>query len=473
MKVFILTSKIEKIEHKFVLNSLFLNGEKITIPELFKNHDCKFFCDNLDYFWPYLLQFITDNDIDNSIVLDGSKCKNIKCTFDDGEIDFVQWRAKFGVDFDEKNMQKNVDLLEYAESKNHDKNSLGADSFAYWLRLTFGDDREAVARKIIRKRKFPLLDIDILNRAKYAVQGVQFCKPGKYFNVRDIDISGSYPASACNSMPIGKPFFFSTLDEVPCSYFFVVRLNFWNGIKCKSRFDWLDERRHTGTLVLTQHLFELFLKDYETTFKIAEICAFKTEKGLLDKFIDLTVIQGKQREKRAHIAKYNKNLGNSLIGYFGRNAHTIEMTAKFDPQGAKIEQHEKDIDPVYLPVYLAVLDASKAKFIKSITPIIDKIIYANTDGFLTTSNDVDLSLLNIRNSNALLGNFKTKHTYQRIYIQGINQYAGITTDGLIDNTISGMTLSDSITPEQLANRQFAYTINEYARGAIYEHIITL
>ena len=212
-------------------------------------------------------------------------------------------------------------------------------------------------------------------------------------------------------------------------------------------------------MTLTERLFELFKENYNSKIIIKKIEAFKTRKSMFKQFINQTVIAGKTMQKDKILAKYNKAVGNAIIGYLGRNETTLKNIAKMGKNGLEIEKEEVEIDPIYLPAYLAILDASKAKFLKAIRPFWKHIIYANTDGFLSTQ-QIDLQMLNFRNSNSLLGNFRLCHKYMDLYVECINGYAGITEDGEIMNTISGMSFERIITPDDYQNKSFVYYVNE-------------
>ena len=158
----------------------------------------------------------------------------------------------------------------------------------------------------------------------------------------------------------------------------------------------------------------------------------------------------------------------------GRNTTTERHTMQWTKQdGYFIEAREENIEPIYLPAYLCILDTAKSKFIRSIRPFYKSIIYCNTDGFLSTQ-EINLDLLNLRNTNHIVGNFRLCHRYNDLYLECLNGYAGTTDDGKLINTISGMRFERVLTPDQYERKNFVYYVNEpTANGTIRHKVIKI
>lgn len=429
-----------------------------------------YYVNNLNMLYVYLIKYLCDHHIDFEYSYKNGKCSNVKLP--KYEIYFVNFKSKFGVEFDEADDTQNWLLIDYAIAKGRTRLSLGADAYNEFLLTIFTRKPEPNANHKLMRETFPIFEYDdILLEAKANAYGYQYVKRGWYEQAFDYDISSSYPASALNDLPCGLPHFYDTLEAVPQSYFKIINFTFYN-LKLKPKgIDFLNVG-HMGTLSLTQRIFEEFNRNYDCTIKIRKIEAFKTRKSVLEKFINNTIVAGKLTEKNKRIASYNKFIGNAIIGYLGRNTKTIVNKAHDSPQGLVFDKEEKNIDPIYLPAHLAILDASKARFLRTLRPLFDKVIYANTDGFITTA-QVPLERLNAGITHECLGKFRQQHTYKQLYIESINGYAGINDDGELENTISGMSIEQAITPHQFADRNFPYYVNEPTRdGKMRCRIIT-
>lgn len=454
----------------YQLIDLKLNNEACVFHMLFfVNEDSRYYCNLLDIFYVDIVNFLGDNGITPSISLKNGTCANVLAEVNGRKVEFVNWKSKFNVDFAD-DYQRNLKLLKYAEAHGHDGMSLGHDAYLAFLRSFLGEkESDAKLFAVSRKDQFlPVFDYDfMLLDAKRNAYGYQMATKGTFFDVKEYDISGSYPSSALNDLPEGLPHYYDNMADVPRSYFKVVNFTF-NDLNVKG-LDWLNLSHTTrGSLSLTERLFEQFKKDYTTNIHVKRIEAFKTHKSMMRQFITDTVIKGKQDEHDPDIRSYNKALGNAVIGYLGRNTTTSKTAVKFDLHGTKFEPVEEVIEPVYLPAHLAILDASKARFLEVVRKHKGTIIYANTDGFFT-HDTLDLHELNKANSNKVVGNFKLKHHFARIRIEGLNQIAAVTTDGELINTISGLTRKELVTPEQFERHAVTYCMN--IRTADGRHIM--
>lgn len=438
-----------------------------------------FYCNNLDIFYIYLIKDLLKNGYTQaekgkkrfSFVYKNGVVPNVKIINAAGvKVYFVSFIKKFGIDWDDVTRAERKELVEYARTHGRVALSLGADAYAEFVATVLHPNKYKSAftrAQIMRKdNHYPMFWYDKwLLDAKENVSGFQYCKRGLYNNLFDIDKSASYPSQLLCDTPCGLPCIFEKMEDVPASYFKIITFTYFN---CKPKKDAIKfiNTSAMGLLTLPQSMFNLFLENYDCDIKIRRIMAFKTQKSPFAKFIDQTLINGKTREKRPHIAKYNKYIGNSLVGYFGRNTFTTNSAIIIDNKKYVLSETPTEIDPIYLPIYIFVLDRAKTEFIRTIKKYRNYIVYANTDGFLSTK-PLPLDLMNINNSNAAVGNYRIKHEYKEIYIECMNGYTGITTDGQIDNTISGITLTEAITPEQYRNKQYTYYIHEQTpRGTI-------
>lgn len=423
--------------------------------------DITYYVNNLNMFYVYLIKFLCDHNIDFEYSYKNGKCANVKLP--KYEIYFVNFKSKFGVDFDEEDNTQNWLLINYALAKGRTRFSLGADAYNEFLLTIFTPKPEPNANHKLMRETFPVFEYDnVLLEAKANAYGFQYIKRGWYDKAFEYDISSSYPASALNDLPCGLPHTYATLEEVPKSYFKIINFTFYN---LKQKQDGIDFLRvgPMGNLSLTQGLFEEFKRNYDCNIKIKKVVAFKTRKSVLREFINRTIVAGKMTETNKRIASYNKFVGNAIIGYLGRNTTTIVNKARKTAKGLEFIKETKQIDPIYLPAHLAILDASKTRFLRILRPFFSKVIYANTDGFIA-SQPIDLARLNIGATHECLGKFRAQSEYVQLYIESINGYAGITADGEIDNTISGMSIDGTITPQQFADRTFPYYVNEPTRN---------
>lgn len=467
--------KLLQIDIKLVKNEYhIIKPQPQKLVAVFDNikQDTVLYCNNLDIYYIYLIKELLRKNYKQSkkgkqkfdFVYKKGIVPNIKIINKNGiKINFVNFGKKFGISWDELTHEQRAELVEYAVKNGRTALSLGADAYTEFVATVLhpAKYKSPVLRAQLMRRDnhYPIFYYDKwLLEAKDNVSGYQYCTPGTYSNLYDIDKSASYPSQLLCNTPCGLPYFYSKLEEVPPSYFKIITFTYFNCELKNNGFDFITTDA-MGLLTLPQSMFNLFLDNYKCDIKIRRIMAFKTQKSPFYKFINQTLIEGKTKEKRPHIAQYNKNIGNSLVGYFGRNIFTANSSIAIDGKNYILNQTPTEIDPIYLPVYIFVLDRAKAEFINTVKKYRNSIVYANTDGFLCNK-PLPLELLNINNTNAAIGNYRTKHVYKEMYIECINGYTGITVDGQIDNTISGITLADKITPEQYRNKNYTYYIHE-------------
>lgn len=455
---FELENNIFELKKLIVTESAEDSGALVSLGELLENlEDTTYYVDNLNLFYVYLIKFLTDNKIEFEFSYKAGVCSNVKVQIRKTKFLFVNFTSKFGVEFSDDS-KENWLLVDYAKKHHRTRISIGADAYNDFLLTIFTVKEDNANHKLIRET-FPIIEHDsLLETAKKNVAGFQMCKRGMFHNIFDYDISSSYASNILNDIPVGTPMYFDAIEDVPKTYFKVIKFAYYN---CKLKPNGIDfiKTGAIGTHVLTERLFEQFKANYNANIKIQKICAFKTRKSIFKKFIQNTIIHGKMTEKNPRIAAYNKILGNAVIGYLGRNTKTTRNLAKKTPNGLVFEEYEEDIEPIYLPAYLCCLDHAKSKFIRTLRPFYKTIIYANTDGFMSTE-PIDLSVLNLQNTNKVIGNFRQCNEFETVFIASVNGYAGRTRDGKIKDCVSGMSLSEQISPEQLSSKQFEYYVNE-------------
>lgn len=448
-----------------------LTGELLTLEELSQLDSCLFYVDNLNFLYIYVINELikqgyksttekTPKRHEFSFAYNAGNCANLTFKNDLGIITLVNFKNKFGVEFG--SLEENVELLEYAHERGRNKNSLGADAYAEFLLTIFRPKADPNANaKLMREDFVELPFIPELEEAKLNCAGFQYAEQGEYYNLYNYDIISSYPAQLTCDTPTGAPKLFESLEDVPASYFKIIKFTYADKELEPNKFDFVASGKF-GTITLTEHLFKLFLNTYKTSFiKILKIWAFKTVKGRFNKFINRNIIEGKIGTKNKRIAKYNKFIANSLTGYFGRRTTSYKS---FINNKLQVEQVEHEIPPVYLPVYLFVTGKAKAEFLNTLNNNYANVVYANTDGFFARE-PIALERLNWDKFQEL-GSYKLDEVYKHIYIDGVNAYSALTAQGAIDNCISGMTVNDLNNVEQFKNKQFVYTINVASGGKI-------
>lgn len=402
-----------------------------------------------------------------SFTYSNGQCHDIRI-YSDHLVRLCNYSTKFMQDFNQDNAIK---LIDYAESKNRTSGSLGADAFNEWLQTRFKAHNQTIninACRILFREDYPLIHNPIVDRAKDMTSGYQLAKKGYYNNLYHYDIVSSYPSQLLNDTPVGQPRHYDKLEDVPVSYFYIVKFTVVDPVIKIGCIDFLNVTKSIHTYVLTSHLYKLFKENYKySSINIREIIAFKTKQNAFKEFVTKNIVYGKINEKERCIAKYNKAIVNAIVGYMGKR-NTVSRS-KF--VGQDIVYKTDPSDPIYLPIYLYVTGKAKSEFIRDLQRVgISNVVYANTDGFLCTK-ELDLNRLNIGRQ-LIIGHYKYKCQYQDIYIECINGYAGLTTDGEIDNTLSGIRLVSPISVREYQSKRFTYRLSEIHNCQIRETIIS-
>lgn len=449
-------------------------GEVLTMNDLLTSEEREIYVDKLDIFSFYFLHFLFDHKFKSVAEMNQIKEKSVYASINSGNCNSMifkyqntkktlyNFEKKFGVEFGE--FEENQKLIDYAHEHNRNATSIGADAYNEFIHTIFRPKKNPNANKKLMRVDFPILNNKLLEKAKKYVCGFQFYTKGNFENVIDYDQSSAYPSQLLCSTPTGAPVSdIKDFNKIPRNYWFVAKV-FYMNIELKTGFDWLDLKKckNSGYLYLTKELYELFLTCYECLSKVVEFVAFKTICHRFDKFIDQTIIKGKINKSDKAISKYNKNVGNALIGYLGRNTAVESISFSKDGENWLYKRKELKRDPLYLPVYLFAIGKQKSEFIKTINQFKDSIIYANTDGFISTKR-LNIDFMNYRFSSEL-GKFREKHQYQKLYIKTINGYAGLTSAGELDNTIAGMTLERLITPQEYESGEYSSVIQSVTKN---------
>ena len=428
--------------------------------------DNVYYVDNLSRFGVYFMHFLLQKGYKSVVELKEIKKNTFFTTMHAGEcnsflfsnncggiIKMLNFDKKFGVEF--ADYEQNQLLVDYAESNHRFGNSIGADAYDELLATIWGQKTNTIINRELMRRHYPIIKDKMLKEAKKQTSGLQMFKRGKYSNIFHYDQQSAYPSQLLSCTPTGKPIYYKTLEKVPKTYWYIVKIAFFN-LRLINGIDWLGLHKTNGYLVLTKELYALFLETYAADTIIKEIMAFKTIKGRFDKFIDKNIIAGKIHAKTPIIAKYNKCIANSVIGYMGRNTATQINNFTWSRGKCVVKQQKQELDPIYLPVYLFVQGKQKAEFIRTLNRY-NGIIYANTDGFFTDT-EINAEQLNARYTTEL-GAYKCKCQYADLYINSINGYVGITTYGEIDNCLAGMSMDALIDPAQYEQQQFTYHLD--------------
>ena len=151
-------------DNEYELKYLEIAGKKTHFGKILSvSEDATYFVDDLNILYAYLLKFLLDNDIDFEYSYKNGKCANVKVAFNGKNIFFVNFKTKFGVDFDYANNANNEILIEYARQHGHDKMSLGADAYKEFLNTIFTQkpQHENANYNLIRE-DFPIFEYDDL-----------------------------------------------------------------------------------------------------------------------------------------------------------------------------------------------------------------------------------------------------------------------------------------------------------------------
>lgn len=278
--------------------------------------------------------------------------------------------------------------------KGMSKLTAGSNALHYYKTSKFGGESGF-------RDKFPELskDEDEWIRNSYR-GGVTMVKHGEeckeHGNGIVYDINSMYPWAmhSPNKYPIGAPIW--GYGEPPDDMLYIIKVWVYAHLKPgkpptiqikKSRFDVGIEyaREIPGAdLVLTCIDLELLLEMYDVEdIMFYEWCAFESEAGLFDAYID-EFYELKATAKKE--GNYSETMRAKLYlnSLYGKFATRISGRSKFPELGEDRKVHYEagdleDRDGVYLPVGVFVTAYARKKLLTSIAAVYDRFLYCDTD----------------------------------------------------------------------------------------------
>lgn len=387
------------------------------------------------------------------IALTGSTCSHIDiCRDDRSLIRLISYRAKFAVPMSD---DSDGMLPKLAEAFDLGKPGLGADAYALFLSTLFTKkEREAANYGLVREI-FPELPYSF-NSAKKVVAGIQYAAAGRYKDIYSYDIHRAYTYSMLGDVPQGAPLVLDGYVEPRANQWAIYQV----AVAGMQPLDidpicWQYNKSNIYWLPL--HIFHEFEKNNSFSFfEVTHTYLFKTRRNLFDRFFarteDIAAAGGIAK-------KYAKRLANALVGYLGRNERDVRDTFYIENGEMRRKAVNCPSKAIYAPAYINILDRHKHRFFSMLRAAgLKDIIYINTDGFMT-SKPLDLARLNIYPPSGSIGALREAEHYADIHINAVNQYAGITAAGAVDNCISGLRLEAPALPDELASGDLSYYIN--------------
>lgn len=222
--------------------------------------------------------------------------------------------------------------------------------------------------------------------------------------ISHVDANSHYPSQmhskSGNYYPVGQPIYFSresfgkisALPYEKCYYFVRVKGTFSKKsgflptiqIKDDSRFarhrnEWLESSCGlTVDLVLTRQDYEKMLQNYYTDFEVVEGIAFKTVKGLFDKYIDKWY-KVKEGSKGA-IRQIAKLFLNNLYGKFAASTDSSYKVAYLTKNGLRYENVvADDKEPGYIAIGSAITSYARNRTISLAEKYYESYVYSDTD----------------------------------------------------------------------------------------------
>ena len=446
-------------------------GQVYTLGVLFSIRPDKIVVDDLSVAYVYMIkalltagyECVTDMELrpHTFTVSDSSgKCSYLAFNAGRGMTQLYHFKSKYGIDFSD-NPDENTEVMIYAEKAGRISRGIGADAYREFLHTVYKKkDRDDADYKLIREI-MPELGASF-SSSKRNVAGYQIAVAGRYSNVYSYDIRASYPASALNAVPYGMPKTYDHYVPIDGSHWAVYSFIYYGRRLRPGYVDFLASHPQRGIEHLPAYLYRLALDTYDFEgLHVGRSVVFKTRKSVFGRFIEKNVFRGRLAEISPRIAKYNKIFANSLIGYLGRN--TTRKANIYTLNDGMIERKRVKVDQaeIYTPMYIEILDHAKTKFIRAINAADAPVIYANTDGFMTTAP------INLKRVNACahmsIGGLSLRRVYDDLAIQSINGYVGTYTDDSgqqhTDITVSGLRILSELDPERYGSHEFDYYVN--------------
>lgn len=462
------------------------SGEVLDFASFFQNINGKVYVTNLSLGYIDIVKYLLDNGFVNvwkaenigefSFAYKNGDCLNIQIMTTNGRLIIMNFAKKFLQDFEEIGIDNALKLIKYAEETGRTATAIGVDAFNDFLAKSFKIHGRTVSANAVRnfyRKELPEINDPILESAKQHTSGYQIAHSGYYYNLHSYDIRASYASQLLNDLPKGQLHEFAKLEDVPTTYFYIVKICYYDIRIKEGCIDFLQaDGKNVKTFVLTKHLHALFEHNYKYTLcAVKRVVAFKTRHNFAHAFVQVNVLEGRKEGTEPCIAKYNKGMANAFVGYCGKNTTTTRSRIVNDTNGWRIDYNNEESEPIYLPIYLYVTGKAKAEFIMTLQKIgLKHVIYANTDGLLTDI-PINLKWLNFGRNNTI-GLYKDKGVFEEIFIECINGYCGRMQDGTIDNTISGMRTVSKLSAQEYQTGHFDYYFHELQQdGHIHKVIV--
>ena len=443
-------------------------GRFFSQKELIALRDTRAYVDRLDIAYIYILKELFSAGYADDAKAKGHAFESVSISGVISSIEIkdtgtliASWSAKFGSSAPQSAAEAR-ELIAYAEARGRDKKSLGTDAYQEFLNTIYKRKESPYAAWSLIREIFPRLHVD-LSGAKKLVAGYQYAAPGWYSNVYYYDLSKAYPASALSDIPCKTPTIYNFYKSPMSNKFYIYDIEFVSKKHIKG-IDFLP--KETCILQIPVKLFELACENYKFfKLKVRRTLEFKTRKSIFTNFYSKNLLN---TSKSPFISSYNKRIANSLVGYLGRNEKFKRTKFVYIDEKIKTATYDAHVEELYIPAYIAILDRHKARFLRDLERFGD-VIYANTDGFLTTTPH-DLDCMNMfMPVSSKFGVWCEKDVLETLYIHGINTYAGISAvTGDTVNIASGIAEHAAISPAALARHDYEWSVNiPSADGKLY------
>lgn len=313
--------------------------------------------------------------------------------------------------------------------------------------------------------KFPNLDEKLSTdlRAGY-IGGYVMALPGDYDRCVDIDCNGMYSSILRDEfLPFGPPEPYDGKYEYDKSMpYHIDVITFRADLKedgyaflSSPHFVYSDDRDRMIsthgyiTMPLTDIDQELLQENYEVSiYEYEHGWKFARSKGFFKLWVDgWDTVKEKSTGGQRTLAKW---IPNSMVGKFGTVPRKSCLEPYIDPENDekvdwKVEQYDK-AGASYLPVSMYVTALGRRKIMNAMRKQKNRIIYANTDGFMMVGSKKDIIGLDLDKRKT--GKWKIEGDYKKVRILGVGLYQGEKTTGGFDLISSGISRNTPIPWEQ-------------------------
>lgn len=308
--------------------------------------------------------------------------------------------------------------------------------------------------------KFPTLDDGVSTEMRTGyLGGYVMALPGDYGRCVDIDCNGMYSSILRDEfLPFGPPVGYEGKYEydksMPCH---VDVITFRADLKddghpflSSPNFVYSDGGRMTSThgyitMPLTDVDQELLHENYRVSvYEYVKGWKFARSKGFFRLWVDgWDTIKEHSTGGRRSLAKW---IPNSMVGKFGTaprgNCLEPYLNAEDDTKvDWRVGEYDRS-NASYLPVSMYVTALGRRKLMEAMRRQRNRIIYANTDGFMMEGSANDVVGLDIDRRKT--GKWKVEGDYRKVRILGVGLYQGERVDGGVDLISSGISRHDPI-----------------------------